>query len=328
MDRKDDMPNRRRSAMAGTSSPYKKKKTSKDPSFRKKKPLAFYPVQRKISLRVLPTSTTTSPYGIIDVARMASLTNRRLYRNGKMFSCKLSMDPTALPAGAKVEVWSIRPNWSNIRAWELAKENFDQSYEDERENISKAQQARWFDFRVNHGLGSICEFTPWVDNNMDPSLNVTLGPGEFDLSIVEDSTGTERTFTWSNAPAASEYAILKEFSEGYRSAQTPAFTTGDGPYDQLHADSSQKESEALQAKGNQAPYDGTVQTGAVWTKVGVLAMGAEAGTFSTSYFDAPCGFIGLRISGISTMGEIAGGISLELQSGDYKGVRAHNMQRM
>lgn len=314
--------------MAGNSSPYKKKKTSKDPSYRKKKPLDFYPVQRKISLRVDPDSTISSPYGVIDVGKMASLTNRRLYRNGKLYSCKLSMDPTLLPAGAKVEVWAIRPNWSNVRAWELAKENFDQSYEDERENISKSQQARWFDFRVNHGLGSICEFTPWVDNNMDPSLNVTLGPGEFELSIVEDSAGTQRTFTWDNTPTGSEYAILKEFSEGFRAAQTPALTTGDGPYDQLHADSSQIESEALQARGNVAPYQALISTSAVWTKVGVLAMGASAGTFSTSYFDAPCGFIGLRISGVGTMGEIAGGITLEVQSGDYKGLKGHNMQRM
>jgi len=311
--------------MAGTSSRYKKKKTDKDPSYRKKKPLDFYPVQRKINLK---SGSEAGTAGVIDVAAELSKTNRRLYRNGKMYHCKLSIDPTVLAAGAAVEVWAIRPNWSNVRAWELAKENFDQSYLDERENISKAQQARWFDFRVNHGLGTVNAFTAWSDDDMSGAGGYGFTTGEFDLSIVEDQTGANRTFTWASVAGSTEYAILKEFSEGYRAAQTPALTTGDGPYDQLHADSSQAESQALQDRGNVAPYSPLVQISSIWTKVGTLAMGASGGTFSTGFFQAPCGFIGLRVVGAGDAGSLGTSLIVEAQSGDYKGVKAHNMQRM
>lgn len=311
--------------MAGRSSNYRKKMKGNDPSYSKKKPLDFYPVQRKVQL---DTGAESGTAGVIDVGKVLSQANRRLYRNGKMYSVKLHIDPEALPAGASVEVYTIRPTWTNIRAWELAKENFDQSYSDELENINKNSQARWFDFRVNHGLGTVVTFTPWADNNMDPAGGYPLTGGEFDLSIVEDQAGADRTFTWAGTATGTEYAILKEFSEGYRSTTSPSGTSGDGPYDNLHADSSQSESEALQAKGNNPPYALTIQTSSIWSKVGQLSMGASGGTFSTAYFDVPCGFIGIRLKGAGDASALNQSIVLEAQSGDYKGVKAHNMQRM
>jgi len=310
--------------MAARSSSFKKKNKGNDPSYSKKKPLDFYPVQRKVQL---DTGAESGTAGLIDIGKVLSQANRRLYRNGKMYSCKLHIDPTVLPAGTSVEVWTIRPNWTNIRAWELAKENFDQSYSDELENINKNSQARWFDFRVNHGLGTVVTFAPWADNNMSPAGGYPLTQGEFDLSVVEDQVGTTRTFTW-GGPSASEYAILQEYSEGYRSSRSPSATTGDGPYDNLHADSSQLESEALQDRGNLPPYAETIQVSSIWSRVGQLAMGATAGTFSTGYFDAPCGFIAIRVVGGSGAASLNQSLVLEVAGGNYKGVKAHNMQRM
>ena len=57
-------------------------------------------------------------------------------------------------------------------------------------------------------------------------------------------------------------------------------------------------------------------------------MGAQAGRLSTGYFDAPCGLIALRVEGGPDVSKIANSIIFEVQSGDYKGVRAHNMARM
>ena len=65
-----------------------------------------------------------------------------------------------------------------------------------------------------------------------------------------------------------------------------------------------------------------------WVKVGSLSMGAQAGRFPTGYFDAPCGLIALRVEGGPDASQIADSMILEVQSGDYKGVRAHNLQRM
>lgn len=325
MDRKDNLVEVKPDAMAGSSN-YRKKQKSNDPSFSKKKALDFYPVQRKINLA--SEGAVGGTVGFIDVGRVLSANNRRLYRQGKMYSCKLEIDPVILSPGQAVEVWVIKPTWASIRAWELAKENFDQSYLDERENIAKNQQARWFDFRVDHGLGSVETFVGRGDNNMSAAGATKFDGGEFVLSTVEDQAGATRTFTWANVPGAGSYAIYSEYSEGSRAAQTPAFTTGDGPYDQLHADSSQIESEAIQAAGNVAPYAGAMVTNGNWVKVGSLSMGASAGRFSTGYFDAPCGLIALRVEGGPDASQVADSMILDVQSGDYKGVRAHNMQRM
>ena len=324
MDRKDNLVEVKPDAMAGSTN-YRKKRKSNDPSFSKKKALDFYPVQRRINLSA--EGSVGGTIGLIDTGRILSANNRRLYRQGKMYSCKLEIEPTRLGVGQLVEIWAIKPTWASIRAWELAKDNFDQSYLDEKETIAKNQQARWFDFRVDHGLGAVETFVGRGDNNMDPAGGVKFDGGEFVLSTVEDQAGATRTFTWANVGGAGSYAIYTEYSEGNRAAQTPAFTTGDGPYDQLHADSSQQEASALQSDGNGPPYSGSIVTNGNWVKVGTLAMGAAAGRFSTGYFDAPCGLIALRVTGLDA-GQVAPSMTLEVQSGDYKGVRAHNMQRM
>jgi len=309
--------------MAGSSN-YRKKNKGNDPSFTRKKGLDFYPVQRRINLGA--EGTIGGGIGLIDVGRCGSMINRRLMRQGKMYNCKLEIDANQLAPTDSVEVWVLKTTWASIRAWELAKENFDQSYADERENISKSQVARYFDFRVDHGLGAVEELVPVGDNNM-ASGGVKFDQGEFVLSSVEDQNGVTRTFTWAQVPAGSQYAIMQEYAESTRSTQTPTFFTGDGPYDNLHADSSQIESDALQEDGNKAPYSSAIITNGNWVKIATLAMGAASGRFSTAFFDVPCGLIALRVTG-QTAASVANSLILEMKSGDYKGVRAHNMQRM
>ncbi|AXH74714.1 MAG: replication-associated protein [Circoviridae sp.] len=310
--------------MAGSSN-FRKKMKSNDPSFTRKKGLDFYPVQRRINFTA--EGAVGGGVGLIDVARCGSMINRRLMRQGKLYNCKLEIDANTLAPTDSVEVWVLKTTWASIRAWELAKENFDQSYMDERENISKSQVARYFDFRVDHGLGAVELLVPRADNNMSAAGGVQFDQGEFDLSVVEDQNGVTRSFTWNNVPVGNQYAIFTEYAESSRAPGAPLNTTGDGPYDNLHADSSNIESEALQASGNRAPYSSAMITNGNWVKIATLAMGAASGRFSTAFFDVPCGLIALRVTG-QTASQVATGLTLEYKSGDYKGVRAHNMQRM
>jgi len=310
--------------MAGSSN-FRKKMKSNDPSFTRKKGLDFYPVQRRINFTA--EGAVGGATGLIDVARCGSMINRRLMRQGKLYNCKLEIDATTLAPTDKVEVWVLKTTWASIRAWELAKENFDQSYLDERENLSKSQVARYFDFRVDHGLGAVETLVPRADNNMSAAGGAQFDQGEFELSVVEDQNGVTRSFTWGQVPVGNQYAIFTEYAETSRAPKSPAFTTGDGAYDNLHADSSQVESEALQASGNSAPYASAMITNGNWVKIATLAAGPSSGRFSTAFFDVPCGLIALRVTG-QTASQVATGLTLELKSGDYKGVRAHNMQRM
>ena len=85
------------------------------------------------------------------------------------------------------------------------------AYIDERENISKSARARWRDFRVNDGIGSLPLYAQ-TDSNPLTTAGALIIDGEFDESIVEDSAGVTRAFTWAGATTATEYSVVAEYN--------------------------------------------------------------------------------------------------------------------
>ena len=303
---------------------HKKRDITKDPSFRKKKPLGYFPVQRKINLG--SSVETGASSGQFDTGRLLSQLNHRLYRYGKRYTQKVDVDPSGITPGTTVDVWALMDTWAIQKAFEEAKVNFERAYEIERDNISKSQMARWRDFRVQSGLISDLLY-PVVDSNPVTAPLTIVTAGEFDDSIVEDAAGATRTFSWAGATTATVYSLMNEYNLAANTNKTPTFTTGAGPYDDLQADASAIEMEALQERGNLPPYDNGAFP-SVWVKVGTLTVGAGGNQkLSTGYFDAPCGLVMVKVTGM-TLYETRGNISLTVQSGDYKGVKAHNMERM
>lgn len=296
---------------------------SKDPSFSRKKPLSYFPVQRKINL-FNPTPAAFT--GQVDYARLASQVNHRLYRYGKMYSLKVDTDGANLVAGTKIDIYCLQNTWAIQKAFEEAKTVFERAYIDERENISDKSFARWRDFRCVSGLtGDMLEAA--VENSPEtPPLN-RLSVGEFDLSLVEDSAGVTRFFTWSNTPAATQYSIMNEYNLAGNTTTSPTTPSGGGPYQDLEADASQVEMEAIQQRGNQPPYNAN-DMNPIWMRVGTLTIGTNGSQkLSTGFFEAPCGILSIVVQG-QTWGTLSDGISVTCQAGDYKGVRAHNMERM
>jgi len=302
-----------------------KKTTAKDPSFRKKKPLAYFPVQRKI-----PLGNVTDPTGftgVLDAPRVLSQVNHRLYRYGKKYSLKVDVDPSELEEATTIHIYALADNWMVQKAFEEAKTVFDRAYTDERENLSETQFARWRDFRIDSGL-SAAALRPLMRNHPTAGALMYLLGGTFDLSAVEDSNGNIRTFTWSNNPTASQYSVMNEYDLAGNATTSPGVTTGAGPYDDLEADASQFEMNALQVRGAQPPYDATDMP-PVWIKVGTLFVSSATSSqrLSTGYFDAPCGLVSIQIEGQNWQ-SLEDTLSVTAQSGDYKGVKAHNMERM
>ncbi len=85
--------------------------------------------------------------------------------------------------------------------------------------------------------------------------------------------------------------------------------------------------EALQNRGNLPPYNANAFP-SIWVKVATLTVGAAGNQkISTGFFDAPCGLVYLKATG-TNFDDLNNGISLTVQAGDYKGVKAHNMERM
>lgn len=302
-----------------------RKQMSKDPSFKKTKPLEYLPVQRKVYLS--GNSGAPSQTGLIDAARLASTSNHRLYRYGKKYTLKVDIDVDAVGANESIQVWALADTWAVQRAYEEAKMVFDLAYKNERENLSKEAQARWFDFRAVSGItGDIMYATVANDPTGAPAL---LTGGQFDTSIVEDQAGVQRSFSWRPATSASQYSIPAEYDLSGNTNSSPTVSTASGPYANLQADSSVIEMNAMQIRGRDPPYDANAFPG-VWVKIATLQLSSTEGAqrLSTGYFDAPCGQVVLKMSGAASTTTINNKVAVEFRAGDYKGLRAHNMERV
>jgi len=301
-----------------------KKQMTKDPSFRKSKPLEYLPVQRKMYLSGDGVATQT---GLIDCGQLASTANHRLYRYGKKYNVKIDADIDVFGVGDSIEVWALADSWAVQRAFEEAKAVFDLAYKNERENLSKEAQARWFDFRASSGVAGNILYTT-VANNPTGATSVLTG-GEFASSLVEDQAGVTRTFSWRSATTPTQYSIPAEYDLAGNTNISPSSNTGSGPYADLQADSSAVEMLALQNRGDAPPYDATNFPG-VWVKIATLQLSSSEGAqrLSTGYFDAPCGQVVLVMGGAVTSTSINNKVAVEFRAGDYKGLRAHNMERV
>lgn len=304
---------------------HSKKSVKNDPSFKKNKPLEYLPVQRKIYLS--PVSGATQ-FGLIDAGRLLSTSNHRLYRYGKKYEMKVDLDVNAVAApGNSITVWALADSWAVQKAYEEAKRVFDKAYTNERENLSNEARARWFDFRASSGVAGDTMFA--TVSASPTGANTLLSGGEFDNSIVEDNAGVTRFFSWQPATSGTVYSIPAEYDLSGNTNTSPSAVTGSGPYADLQADSSPVEMDALQQRGNLPPYEAN-SFPPIWVKIATLQTSATEGAqrLSTGYFDAPCGQVVLQASGTTTMVNLSNKVSVEFRSGDYKGVRAHNMERM
>jgi len=291
-----------------------------------RKPLEYLPTQRKIPLgnNVGPATQV----GLLDAGRILSTSNHRLYRYGKRYEMKIDADISVLDGGNTITVWALADTWAVQKAYEEAKRVFDDAYQIERENLAKDARARWFDFRANVGVTGD-QMLPVLSADPITSPLTYMTGGEFAASIVEDQAGVTRAFSWSPVTSASTYSMPAEYNLAGNTSTSPTTPTGAGPYDDLRADASAVEMQALQDRGNLPPYDANLLP-PVWIKIGTLQLSAAdaAQRLSTGYFGAPCGQVVLQMTGGLNTTNVSGLVSVEFKAGDYKGVKAHNMERM
>lgn len=245
-----------------------------------------------------------------------SQTNHRLYRQGRYYECSITIDSNVAD-GTTVDVYALADTWMVQKAWQMAKAAFDESNAEEKEMLN-GRIARWNDFRVAVGLPG---FGGLQANNF---LKGTLGAtpftaGEFKNSNVVDQTGTVRSFSW-GGPTASAYSIIEEYDASGNTSWDPTYPAT-GPYNGLLPNLDAGAADALQADGNEPPYDAQDIGQAIWVKVGTIHLSAGRQRLSTGFFPSPCGFIALTGTGFLDNPDI----QLEVKSGDYKGVHAPSM---
>lgn len=307
--------------MASKASKASKKKTRT----KKQHTPDYYPVQR-----VIPLGTTNAVQGhlggiiVSDAGKQLSKVNRRLYRYGMKYSLKIDLNPSqANTQPVDVEVFALRNNWDVQRAYALAKKIYDEAYADELSSTGSANLARWRDFRIDDGVNGAIQANP-VSYDNGTLTEVVLDEGEFTFSAV-DVAGTEKRFTWGTG-TASAIDIVNEWVRAGRTGADPNVVSTNAPYDGVNSDDmSSIEMANLGQDGNNPPYSQDSDSDMLVRVATLRLEPAPDGLqrLSTGFFDAPCGLFVLKTTtGVNLSN---GQIVLTVQSGDYKGVKAHAM---
>lgn len=273
-----------------------------------------YAIQNRIPVAAAAPTTT----GVIRIDRCLSRMNHRLYREGRFYEVKIDLDFANVPTGP-VEVFALRDTWANHQAYKMAFDVYMKSTAEERSRLSKSQIARWQDFRVSDGTG-MTGLLPRVADVAGAESQLTVG--ENLLSLVTDSAGVDRTFTWGTA-AATEYNIVDEYQKKANISDSPDSATADAPYSDQAADTSDAESLALQNRGNSPPYNAD-SFGNNFVKVATLKSVPGEQKMSTGFFTAPCGIV--FVTGMES--GVVNPLVVTVKTGDYKGVHAPSMLEM
>jgi hypothetical protein len=293
-----------------------KKGADNDPSYHKLK-ADYYPVQRSMDLR---STATQSDYYVIDVARNLSVQNHRLYRQGKTYSVKVDLE-VGHP-GTQYNVFALVDTWYVQKAWQLARARYLENTAAERAVLSKQQIARWEDFRVDAGLSGATGFllpAPY-SNGMASAADTD---GEFMLSQITLADGTTtKNFHWSTS-TGSNFGLLDEYDKSGGTNPAPSTISANKPYAGTEGDVQETTMDDLAGRGDNPPYNTSSFNSRVWVRVGRLDGASPHGKLSTGYFNAPCGLVVVQPVAANTA--ITAQLSMTVQSGNYKGVKAHNM---
>lgn len=274
-----------------------------------KKKSRYYPVQSKIEL---------TSGGMCIAPNVLSMVNRRHYPATGVYECRIDLNPVVV--SGQLNVYALKDNWDTIGAIRQAYKAYLTATESERAMLSKAQVARWEDFRIAHGTG-LTEMNPLVYNQGLGSSAMTLG--EFELSNAVDAANNVKIFTLQGASSATQYNILSQWSASGNVDTDPALFTSSAPYGDLEADHKTTQSNELQRDGNAPPYDNAGDDGLLspWTKVATLTNAPTGGDgrLSTGFFRAPLGMI------LVTGADANGWGVLHVREGSTKGIKVHNI---
>jgi hypothetical protein len=276
-----------------------------------------YPVQRHILLGEGADPSSNSQSMLVKVDRELSRVNHRLYRQSRVPSCKISIDGT-LPDGYSVDVFVLRDTWMNQKAYQMAKETFDKNSAEERAQLS-TMAARWNDFRVDFGINAQALDATIAGGHISPLR--LFGVGEYELSQVTDKAGNANTFRWLGSGIGT-WNIIDEYDRTGNTDSTPSSTVATAAYQSLEDEIDSNQLDHLSDDGNLPPYSANTIHNEVLTKVATLYVTTGDAKLSTGFFNAPCGLIYLFGEGGATSLTMDQKITLEVQAGDYKGIKA------
>jgi len=253
-------------------------------------------------------------------AHQLSATNRRLYRQSRLYSMKLDVEPGSLPATAGVAVYVLRDIWDLHGAYKFAMKNYYNAMKEELQ--AKGANTRWHDFRVKPDFqADALEAVVSIPDNTTATMDdFEADQGDFDFSEVEDESGTSHSFTL-GPEGANEYGVMNQWQALDRVDDDPASASTILPYAGLTPGQDEANYDLLRTRGAAPPY-GNVASSRLWRRVGIIKeTPTGVSKLSTGYFDAPLGIVVLVSSAFTTTDQVYG-MHVTFQAGDYKGVKA------
>ena len=264
--------------------------------------------------------------GRVNVEASLSQLNRRLYRQGRVYSVKVDLQ-SGLTANTQYTVYALANTWMLKKAWQAAFENYLNQTKEERATF-KGKLARWNDFR----LSMASAFTGAGGMNaglVDPTgAEVAVATGESYISKIADDAGTTRFYGIGGSAGGTTFDILAEFERLGAAQAEPSSTETAVAYGATDTDLQDEEIDDVTDQGNLPPYaiNGS-HDASPWRKIGVLHSDTSGQRLSTGYFDAPLGIV-IIVSNNPTPHKLFSQgteLSVEVKAGDYKGVHSTAM---
>lgn len=284
----------------------------------------YYPVQTDL----LHEIAFGVGLNIIKVDKSLSATNRRLYRQNRVYRVKV--DAVGSTMGA-IDVFRLRNTFMLQRGYGLAMQSWNKSYDEADEVVKESSLARWRDFRIDVTPHPGDSEAP-VRNLQSSGLGATATPvtiDEYNTSLAFKPDGSFMDFGLKSD--SNTFDIISEYNKMGKVSSDPSGVTTEAAYEELQSDLVDGAVQNLQTSGNQPPYDADdAHALDVLEYVGTIYIDADGTSKSTTgYFDAPLGAV-YCFAGtlpLPTVSAIDSGqtnlLKVTVQKGDYKGVAAH-----
>lgn len=277
----------------------------------------------------IAAATGSSSEMIVQIDKLASNSNHRLYRQGRVYHAKVGYDANTLGGAQAVDVYVLADTWFLSNAYKMAQRTFNLATKEERESLAPENKARWYDFRIKDGVTGASRAR--VIHMAPSGVGQALSQGEYDYSRVQDQAGNMRDFTLGTAIPTSSYNILQEYGNTFNEQEDPTVPVTTSPYPDLpNMVKSTQEYLDLQEDGSLPPYDAAgVQDNQMWVKVGTISAGAYTSSTSstlttTNVFKAPLGMIRLRFSN-GTFSDASDALHVIASAGNYRGLKAERL---
>ena len=280
-----------------------------------------YPVVRKF----LMTQQVSSALQCIRVDRELSGQNRRLYRQSRVYRCKVDV---VGDRAQSVDVYKLRDSFMLHKGYARAMEEWNKSYVAADEVVKETARARWRDFKISIKPSTFDVFmkSETISSNGTGADATETVVDEYPLSIAYTESGGSKDFGLFADP--STFDIIAEYNKEGKVQAQPNAATSEAAYEELQTDLHDNEVSNLQNSGNLPPYDAdNAGASQILEYVGTIFIDTTNGVSKTStgYFDAPLGAIYCigTFGAVTSLANVSANVSVEVQGGDYKGVKAH-----